>query len=408
MVRSLLISLFCGMPLLTSAQAWDFSIPEKLPANVNTEYEEAAPLLTTDGKTLYFSRMLYPDNEGGKFSGSDIWVSSADNQMAWTKATSARLNDRGNNAVVGLSQDGQTVYMLNTTGSTRPAGIFVSKKTGNSFSKLELIPIEGLDPKGFLGFYVSPDFEVIFISMKADDSRGEEDLYVSTRNSAGQWTKPKNLGSSINTSGFEISPFLSPDKKRLYFSSNGHKGMGDADILYCDRLYNSWDTWSAPRNLGEKLNSKGFDAYFSIYGDTIAYFSSNRGGKYSDIYKVKVMPGNEVLAFGQRYLTSEEIEKTLGANVSRRITFAENAVELTPSQKELVFYIANKMADYRDVNFHISIIDENNRALRQQRVEAIARHLRESGIDNVRLLLSNSGKAGQNSKGSTMEILLYK
>jgi hypothetical protein len=407
MVR-LMVIIYILFPLVASGQIWDFSTPEKLPSNVNTDYEEASPLLAPDGKTLYFSRILYPENEGGKFSGSDIWVSSADDRSAWSKASAPRLNDKGNNAVVGVNSDGETIYVLSTTGSNRPSGIYFSKKTGSTFSRPELIPIQGLDPKGFLGFYVSPDFEVVFISMQAEDSRGQEDLYVTTRDSGGQWSKPKNLGSSINTNGFEISPFLSPDKKRLYFSSNGHKGLGDADIFYCDRLYNSWDTWSAPRNLGERLNSKNFDAYFSIYGDTIAYFSSNRGGKYSDIYKVKVVPGNEVLAFGQRYLTSEELGRMLGANVSRRITFENKSVELTPAQKELIFYIANKMVDYRDVNFHISVIDENNKDLTRKRIDAIAAQLRESGIDNVRLLLSNSGRKNQNPRSSTMEILLYK
>lgn len=407
MVKVLSI-VFVILPQLAWAQIWDFSEPEKLPASVNTPYEEAFPLLAPDGKTLYFSRLLYPGNVGGKFAGGDIWVSKEENPGGWSQAESPRINDRGNNAVVGVNADGETIYILSTNASNRPSGIYFTRKTGNGFSKAELIPIEGLDPTGFLGFYVSPDFEVIFISMRASDSRGEEDLYVTIRGASGNWSKPKNLGSSVNTTGFEISPFLSKDKKRLYFASNGHKGFGDADVFYCDRLYNAWDTWSAPRNLGEKLNTKDFEGYFSIYGDTVAYFSSNRGGGYADIYRARVVPGNEVLAFGQRYLTSEEITQSLGANVSRRIVFQNDATELTSAQKELIFYIANKMADYRDVNFHISVVDENNKDLRKKRLDAIARHLRESGISNVRLLLANSANKPRNPIGSTVEILLYK
>ncbi len=408
MVRVLFIVLFSSIASVVYGQVWDFSAPEKLPANVNTDYEEASPLLSPDGRTLYFTRLLYPENAGGVYAGSDIWISTSEGSNKWGEATSPRINDKGNNAVIGTTADGQSVYFQNTSGTNKPAGIQVAKKTATGFSRPELIPIEGLDPQGFLGFHVSPDFEVIFISMQASDSRGQEDLYVTTRNSQGRWTKPRNLGSSVNTSGFEISPFLSPDKKRLYFSSNGHKGLGDADIFYCDRLYNSWDTWSAPRNLGEKLNTKSFEGYFSIYGDTVAYFTSNRGGKNADIYKVKVFPGNEVLAFGQQYLTSDEVAKTLGANVSRRLIFEGKNVELTPPQKELIYYIANKLADYRDINFHISVIEENDRDLTQKRLEAIARQLRESGIDNVRLLLTNTGNKIQNDKYAMMEILLYK
>src|SRR5262245_30395647 len=143
MVRYILIFIVL-MPLLATGQVWDFSAPEKLPANVNTDYEEASPLLAPDGKTLYFSRLLYPQNDGGKFSGSDIWVSSFERKNVWSQASSSRLNDKGNNAVVGLNADGQTIYLLSTTGASRPSGIFFTKKTGTSFSRPELIPIEGL------------------------------------------------------------------------------------------------------------------------------------------------------------------------------------------------------------------------------------------------------------------------
>ena len=122
------------------------------------------------------------------------------------------------------------------------------------------------------------------MSMKDADSKGQEDLYVSLKNGNGEWSKPVNLGSAINTAGFEISPFLTTDKKRLYFASNGHPGLGDADIFYSDRLGNSWETWSVPVNLGDKINSKKFDAYFSIR-DSVAYFCSNRDGQFSDLYK---------------------------------------------------------------------------------------------------------------------------
>jgi hypothetical protein len=408
MVRILLL-LFI-LPFVASGQVWDFSTPEKLAANVNSEYEEAFPLLGPDGRTLYFSRILYPQNQGGKFSGSDIWVSSLDpKKQVWSKASHPdNINDKGNNAVVGINSNGQTVYILNTTGAQRPNGIYFSKKTGNAWSRPELIPIENFDPKGFLGFYVSPDFDVLFISMRGEDSRGEEDLYVSTKTSAGLWSRPKNLGSSVNTPGFEISPFLSADKKRLYFSSNGHQGFGDADIFYCDRLYNSWDTWSAPRNLGEKLNSKSFDGYFSLYGDSIAYFSSNRAAKYADIYKVKVVPGNEVLAFGQTYLTTDEITKLLGANVSRKITFEGTATTLTPAQKELIFFISNKVAEKRNINIQISVLEENNAALTEERMNAVASELRASGIENVRLLMTNSDRVKKaNKTRSTIELLFY-
>ena len=153
--------------------------------------------------------------------------------------------------------------------------------------------------------------------MKAQDGYGEEDLYVTTRDSVGHWSRPINLGTTINTKGFEISPFLSADKKRLFFASNGHPGFGDADIFFSERLYDSWEVWSAPRNLGENLNSKGFDAFFSIYGDSVAYFSSNRSGGLADIYTAKVAPQAAPVkdVAGRQYLSDKEIQDLFGAKL---------------------------------------------------------------------------------------------
>lgn len=396
------------LPAELCAQVWDFTEIKKLPANVNTAFEEAAPLLSSDGKTLYFARLLYPKNEGGKYAGADIWVSTSDDHITWSEAVPFVHNNRKNNVVVGVHRDGNSLYLLSASSNEKYPGLYVTRKSNGKWERPESIPIEGIKPQGFLGFYVSPDFEVMFISMKAENSRGQEDIYFSARDASGKWSAPKNVGSAVNTKGFEISPFLSADKKRLYFSSNGHRGFGDADIYYCDRLYNTWDTWSAPRNLGEKVNSKGFDAYFSIYGDSIAFFCSNKGEKFADIYQAKVVPGSEVLAMGQEYLTSNEIATMLGANVSRRITFEGDATELTAPQKELIFFIANKLSSQRNINIHISVVDENDPALTSKRIDAVAAQLRESGIENLRLLLTNTGLKPQNTSRTTLEILLYK
>src|SRR5687767_12405790 len=99
MVRVVLLILVL-VPGFASAQIWDFMGVQKLPGSINTDSEEAAPFLTPDGKTLYFSRILHSENAGGKFSGSDIWVSSIDNKKAWSKASSFPYNDKGNNSVI--------------------------------------------------------------------------------------------------------------------------------------------------------------------------------------------------------------------------------------------------------------------------------------------------------------------
>ncbi|RAW01359.1 PD40 domain-containing protein [Pseudochryseolinea flava] len=254
---------------------------------VNSDYEESMPLLSPDGTTLYFTRFLSPENKGGEFSGTDVWTSRYDvTKLDWGKPNNTKIeNTPGNNVVVGVGNKGDVIYLQHTVASRDVFGIYFSKKVGNEWSRPELVPMKGLASEGFLGIYVSPEFDVIFLSMKGSDSRGEEDLYISLKSVTGQWSEPKNLGTTINTTGFEISPYLSSDKTKLYFSSNGHAGQGDADIFVSERQYGSWEVWSPPKNLGPAVNSKKFDAYFSMYGDSTFFFTSNRAGKMSDIYR---------------------------------------------------------------------------------------------------------------------------
>ena len=390
------------------AQILDFDAIEKMPATINTEAEESMPLVSPDGNKLYFVRILSNENIGGKYTGHDVWMSERKG-TTWTKANNKfPFNNKNNNAVIGISSDGSILYLMDASSSKKINGIFFSRKHNGTWNKPEFVPVPGFDGIGSAGFYVSPDFKVIFISMRGRDTKGEEDLYISLKTNSGIWSVPKNLGPVINTNGFEISPFLSTDKQRLYFASNGHEGLGNADIFYCDRLYGSWETWSAPRNLGPKINSDKFDAFFSIYGDTLAYFSSDRSGKLADLYKAKVSPGDEIYAITQRYLHEKEMNDLLGGKISRRIVFERNAVDLNGQQKELLYFIANKLLHKGDVNFHIIMSEEDDPELSSKRQTVVYDFLRQSGIESHRMIMS-TGKFKNNSKSTNgvVEIILF-
>lgn len=346
-------------------------------------------MLSPDGQHLYFTRALYAGNSGGKFSGLDVWFSRMV-EGAWKNSSNtlpAAINNDGHNAIIGMSDEGGTIYFISARTNEKMNGIYVTKRINNYWTRPELVPVPGIDNQGFLGVYVSPDFDVMLFSMKAPDTRGEEDLYFSVKNSAGQWSAPRNMGATLNTRGYEISPFLSKDKKRLYFSSNGHGGEGDADIFYSERLYNSWETWSLPVNLGETVNSKKFDAYFSIYGDSVAFFSSNRDGLFADIYEVRVTNARTVLASNQRYLSQDEWNRELGGPVSNALSFPAGSSTLTASQKELLFYIANKLQLQRSILIHLLVKEEESAELRGARLKAVADHLAQSGIQEERVIV---------------------
>jgi len=136
---------------------------------------------------------------------------------------------------------------------------------------------------------LSPDGSVLYFVSDMAGGIGETDIYYCERNSAGKWGNPRNAGSEINTAGKELFPFV--DKNgTLYFSSDGHQGMGGLDMF---KSKGSKDSWTKPENLKSPLNSAKDD--FSIYvieSDSIGYFSSNRyeGLGSDDIYSFVYSP----------------------------------------------------------------------------------------------------------------------
>lgn len=406
-VRSVVCVVLGLLASKSFAQQFDFGDPKKLPATVNSFAEEAMPLLSNDGKKLYFTRALSEQNEGGMYAGQDIWVSERNNG-AWSRATNKlSINTKDNNTVIGIDRDGKTLFLSDGSHGKRMNGIYMTRIQGAKLTKPELIPIPGITNLDFIGFYVSPDRDVIFISMKASDSRGEEDLYYTTKAADGTWGVPKNLGATINTSGFEIAPFLSADKKRLYFSSNGHTGLGDADIFYSERVYESWETWSVPVNLGPQVNSKNFDSYFSIYGDSVAFFSSNREGKYADLYQVHVSELKTILAQGQHYLSQDEWNSVIGKGVSSAFAFPHQSTILTAAQKELLFYIVNKVMLERDYNFHLVVKEEEDGKFSTERLSAIQQHLKQLGLDANRIRVDQINSIEKTQRG-VIELKLFK
>jgi outer membrane protein OmpA-like peptidoglycan-associated protein len=125
------------------------------------------------------------------------------------------------------------------------------------------------------------------------DIEGNTDIYICLKNDSG-WSAPVNLGNSINTPYSERSPFLHPDGRTLYFSSDGHYGLGELDVFRSVRLSDtSWTEWSEPVNLGKEINTCGTDIAYKIStkGD-LAYYSSNSSGGVGgyDIYSITLPP----------------------------------------------------------------------------------------------------------------------
>jgi outer membrane protein OmpA-like peptidoglycan-associated protein len=272
-----------------------YSEAQKLGGTINSFDEESMPIFSKDSSVLYFSR-TYEVKDG--VTDQDIWVSTRQENGEYGNCEKLKdINNEFNNSAFSISKDGKSLFLLDAYRGEKDKekGCAISQLKGEQWSKPKHIYIPTLDINGeFYGFHLNSSENVILISYKGSESRGEEDLYVSVKQND-NWLAPVHLGNVINSAGYEISPFLNESMDTLYFSSNGFGGLGDADIFYSVRMDKSWTNWSIPVNMGDKINSPKFDADFSK-SNMQAFWSSTREGENSDIFYSNIVKPTKLIA----------------------------------------------------------------------------------------------------------------
>ncbi len=259
------------------------SLKENLGEHINTSYSEIKPIISPDGETLFFSRMNYPGNVDGKEDEQDIYYSKLRNGR-WQPAKNigSPLNNKFPNGVSSVSTDGNTLILINhydRWSNKKIDGVSISTKRIHGWSYPRQLDIEDYYNRSkYADFYLSNNGKHLLLAVDRTEGIGGQDLYVSHLISDNQWSKPLNLGHRINTERSEFAPFLASDDKTLYFASDGHGGHGSSDIFYVKRIDDTWKNWTKPINLGSGINTSGWDAYYSMpaSGD-YAYFVQGKG-----------------------------------------------------------------------------------------------------------------------------------
>ena len=249
---------------------------------INTTLEEYAPVMSFDGKQLYFCRRGI-----GK---ENVFVTEKNALGQWSKPIPIMAINKPeqNEAPIAISVDGSSMLIFEE-------GIVKStQRTKTGWSALSpLLPRE-LQSTWQGVTTISSDQQVAIFAARRADRVGlpkEEniDLYVSIKDETGQWGFPENLGININTPFEERSPFLHPDMRTLYFSSNGHGGLGDLDVFKVTRLGDGWLEWSEPVNLGKTINTPQKDWGYRISTDgQYAYFSMELESVQDEIFQVEL------------------------------------------------------------------------------------------------------------------------
>ena len=196
--------------------------------------------------------------------------------------SSALFKENANDGTPAFTKDGNTVVFArgNTGKSKDPSpdvDLYMSKKTGNAWSEPERLSIsDSLAWDGSPSF--SADERTLYFSSNRRGGKGGVDLYRVPIDNSGRFGRPINLGSTINTPGDELFPYVSANGK-LYFSSDGHPSIGGLDLFVASRN----ESEIVVEHLGVPINSIGDDFAISFSDSTQGYISSNRpGGKGDD------------------------------------------------------------------------------------------------------------------------------
>ena len=294
-ITLIFIIFVCSLYLCLGNEQTNFR--QNLGQNINSSKSELYPVISADGKTMYFSRGSDPKNFGyvNNKLDFDIWYSEKQEDGTWgpTKNIGAPLNNKGNNYMYSISPDGNTVLLGGEYAgdSTLDRNVSIANRTVNGWSQPQVIHIKNYyNMNDYVSFFLCSDNKTLLLSVERRDSYGEKDIYVSFKLKDDEWSEPINIGNIINTEQNEGTPFLSPDMVTLYFSSNGHNGFGGMDLFVSKRLDTTWTNWSSPINLGKAYNSYKDEAGICLSADgDYAYFISNEDSYgESDIFRVKL------------------------------------------------------------------------------------------------------------------------
>ncbi|UCS92685.1 OmpA family protein [Echinicola marina] len=299
---------------------------------VNTPYDEQQPVISSK-EELFLSVAFHPENTGGSKDFGDVWYSKKNDFNQWEAPRAVRsLSTAGYDLLIGFP-DGERALVYHD-GKNKPHGIHQYRRTGETDWQYE----KQLDFGSFrnngksFSARLHPSGDILLMSMNSYGTYGNEDIYVSFKQSNGSWSVPKNIGADVNTFEQEMTPFISDDKQVIYFSTNGHGTTEGRDIYYAQRLDDSWEKWTKPKRLKDDINSRGVElSYFidpnSPYTAFVTTTQNSEG--YGDI----LMQRKEEIVLEE--LSPEEINPKpyLAANFVRNSSAVDNAAQVPEENK---------------------------------------------------------------------------
>lgn len=265
---------------------------------INSPLADYSPVLSIDESTIYFtSRRIRKDSSNYYIKDisdgqhyEDIYVSH-NYDGVWTEPELIGVNTEGHDAVINISSDGQTLFLYKDDNGD--GNIYISKlEDGDWTMPFKLgsdINLSSYESHA----HISPDGNFLYFVSDRKKGLGGKDIYMCKKLPNGKWAKAQNIGDAINTPYDEDGVFIHPDGKTMYFSSKGHNSMGAFDIFYSTQ--DDAGNWSKPVNMGYPVNSTDNDVFFVTSADgKRGYYSSTQEKGYGDkdIYKISLEDAN--------------------------------------------------------------------------------------------------------------------
>lgn len=285
---------------------------KNLGSNVNSEFQDYAPIIDNRKNILYFTSRRQVNEGDGKDLSGQFYENIYSIQMPFTghaNLLEKPVNSGNNDAAVSLSTAGDIMLIYRTNRQLTGGDLYITEVINGKWSEPSKLSDKINSNHQEASAAYSNDENILYFSSNRPEGFGGRDIYRVKKLPNGEWSLPQNLGPLVNTPYNEDAPFINSFGE-LFFSSEGHSSIGGYDIFRTEKTDFGW---SAPVNLGYPINTSRDDIYYSISSDgSTAYFSSDRKGGLGaqDIFIVELSVNPTVVVKGIITTESEEIPKS--------------------------------------------------------------------------------------------------
>jgi outer membrane protein OmpA-like peptidoglycan-associated protein/tetratricopeptide (TPR) repeat protein len=266
--------------------------PVHLDSTINTHRDEYLPMLTADEGIMVFTRRL----TAALTANEDFYMAQnkgSDTAFLWQIATplASPINTENNEGAICISPDGKKMFFAAKDRNDTEGGfdLYYCIKAGSEWVGPYNLGRPINTPAWESQPCISADGKSLYFASRRKGGLGGIDIWVTHLSEDRYWGEPQNLGNLINSEKDEQTPFIHPDNQTLYFSSNGHIGMGDADIYVSRR--DTAGNWQKPQNLGYPINTEGNESGLTVTANgKRAYFAAKNDSMGIDIYYFDLPP----------------------------------------------------------------------------------------------------------------------